>query len=60
MLRIEERQEAAEAAFETNRETLLNQLMTERQNRFFAAYMNNAKTRILIDVDLAAFAQAVT
>lgn len=60
VLRIEERQEAAEAAFETNRETLLNQLMTERQNRFFAAYMNNAKTRIPIDVDLAAFAQAVT
>ncbi len=60
VLRIEERQEAAEATFETNRETLLNQLMTERQNRFFAAYMNNAKSRIVIDVDLAAFAQAVT
>jgi len=32
---------------------------SEQQGRFFAAYMENAKTRIIIDVDMAAFAQAV-
>ena len=60
VLRVEEREEASESEFEANRETIRSQLMAERQNRFFAAYMENAKTRILINVDMAAFSQAVT
>ncbi len=60
VLRVEEREEASESEFEANHETIRSQLMAERQNRFFAAYMENAKTRILINVDMAAFSQAVT
>ena len=59
ILHVHERQEATAADFQATRETLRNDMITERQGQFFAAYMEHAKTRILIDVKLDVFAQAV-
>ena len=59
LLHVHERQEATAADLQATRETLRNEMVAERQNQFFAAYMENAKTQILIDVDLNAFAQAI-
>ena len=59
VLRVLERQEASDEGFETARETLRGQLISERQNQFFSAYMEKAKTKLLIDINMAAFAQAV-
>lgn len=58
VVRVHEREEADRADFETNRERLRSEMILERQNQFFTAYMENAKTRIPIDVDMGAFAQA--
>ena len=46
------------ADFQANRERLRSELILERQNQFFTAYMENAKARIPIDIDMGAFAQA--
>lgn len=59
VLRVLERQEASDADFAVARETLRSQLTAERQNQFFSAYMEKAKTKLLIDIDMAAFAQAI-
>jgi peptidyl-prolyl cis-trans isomerase D len=59
VLRVLERQEASDADFAVTRETLRSQLTAERQNQFFSAYMEKAKTKLLIDIDMAAFAQAI-
>ncbi len=59
ILHVHERQEATAADFQATRETLRNDMIAERQSQFYAAYMENAKTRILIDVKLDVFAQAV-
>ena len=59
ILHVHERQEATAADFQATRETLRNNLIAERQDQFFAAYMENAKARIRIDIKLDVFAQAV-
>ena len=59
ILHVHERQEATDADFQTMRETLRNDLIAERQGQFFAAYMENAKARIRIDIRLDVFEQAV-
>ncbi len=59
ILHVHERQEATAADFQATRETLRNDMIAERQSQFYTAYMENAKTRILIDVKLDVFAQAV-
>ena len=58
ILHLHERQEASASDFQAARETLRTQIISERQSQFFAAYMENAKARITIDVDLSVFAQA--
>ena len=59
ILHVHERHEATAADFQATRETLRYDMIAERQSQFYAAYMENAKTRILIDVKLDVFAQAV-
>lgn len=59
VVRLLERQEASDADFDLERETLRSQLTAERQNQFFSAYMEKAKTKLLIDIDMTAFAQAI-
>ncbi len=58
IVHVLERQDADPADLRANRERLRSEMVLERQNQFFAAYMQNAKTRIPIDIDLGAFAQA--
>ena len=58
VLRVHEREEADPADLQANRERLRSEMILERQNQFFGAYMEKAKTRIPIDVDMGAFAQA--
>jgi peptidyl-prolyl cis-trans isomerase D len=60
ILHVHERQEADDEDFETTRESLHQELVAERQSQFFSAYMENAKARITISIDLAALAQATT
>ena len=59
IVHVHERQEATESDFEATRETLRSEIIARRQSQFFAAYMANAKTRITIDVNTNALAQAV-
>jgi peptidyl-prolyl cis-trans isomerase D len=59
VLHVLEREEATQSEFVANRETLRNEIMAERQGQFFAAYMENAKARITIDIDMDAFTAAV-
>ena len=59
ILHVHERQEATDADFQKMRETLRNDLIAERQGQFFAAYMENAKARLRIDIRLDVFEQAV-
>ena len=59
ILHVHERQEATASDLQATRETLRNAMISERQGQFFAAYMENAKARIQIDVRLDVFAQAV-
>ena len=59
LLHVHERQEATASDLQATRELLRSEMVAERQNQFFAAYMENAKTQIMIDVDMNAFAQAV-
>ena len=58
VVHVHERQDADRADFQANRERLRSELILERQNQFFTAYMENAKARIPIDIDMGAFAQA--
>ena len=58
VVHIHERQDADEADLRANRERLRSELVIERQNQFFTAYMENAKARIPISIDMGAFALA--
>jgi peptidyl-prolyl cis-trans isomerase D len=58
VVHVHERQDADQADFQANRERLRSEMVLERQNQFYAAYMENAKTRIPIEIDMGAFAQA--
>ena len=46
VVHVHERQDADEADLRANRERLRSELVIERQNQFFTAYMENAKARI--------------
>ncbi len=58
IVHVHERQDADPADFQANRERLRSEMILQQQNQFFGAYMENAKTRIPIDIDMGAFAQA--
>ena len=58
VVHVHERQDANRADFQANRERLRSEMILERQNQFFTAYMENAKARIPINIDMGAFAQA--
>ena len=59
ILHVHEHEEASQADFRANLEQLRNEILADRQGQFFAAYMENAKTRITININMAAFAQAI-
>ena len=58
ILHVHERQEATAADFQATRETLRNDMIAEQRGQFYAAYLENVKARIRIDVRLDIFAQA--
>ena len=58
ILHVHERQEATAADFQATRETLRNDMIAEQQGQFYAAYLENVKARIRIDVRPDVFAQA--
>ena len=53
IVHLVEREEASAADLAQNRDTLRDELMFERQSRFFTAYMDNVKARLDITIDLA-------
>jgi peptidyl-prolyl cis-trans isomerase D len=59
IVHLVEREEASTADLAQNRDTLRDELMFQRQSRFFTAYMNNVKARLDITVDLAVLQQAL-
>ena len=58
ILHVHERQEATASDFQATREQLRNEMVAERQGQFFAAYMENAKIRMTIEIRPDVFAQA--
>ncbi len=58
VLHVHEREDADPAALQTSREQLRSEMILERQNQFYGAYMENAKARIPISIDMGAFALA--
>ncbi len=58
VLHVHEREDADPAELQTNRERLRSEMILERQNQFYGAYMENAKARIPISIDMGAFALA--
>lgn len=59
IVHLVEREEASAADLAQNRNTLRNELMLQRQSRFFTAYMDNVKARLDITIDLAVMEQAL-
>jgi peptidyl-prolyl cis-trans isomerase D len=59
ILHVHDRQEASPADLAATRESLRAELVSQRQNQFFSAYMENAKGRMTINIDMAAFSQVV-
>lgn len=59
VLHLVEREEASAGDLAQNRDTLRNELMLQRQSRFFTAYMDNVKERLDIMIDLAVLEQAL-
>ena len=59
IVHLVERQEASAADLAQNRDTLRDELLFQRQSRFFTAYMDNVKTRLDITIDLAVLERAL-
>ena len=58
VLHVHEREDADPADLQTSRERLRSEMILERQNQFYGAYMENAKARIPISIDMGAFTLA--
>ena len=58
VIHVHEREDADPADLQTNRERLRSEMVLERQNQFYGAYMENAKARIPISIDMGAFTLA--
>ena len=60
IIHVVERQEVADAEFAAAREAFRDELLVERRNRFFSAYMVQAKQRMRIDINPEALLQVTT
>ena len=60
IVHVMERQEVTDAEFAAARETLRDELLLERRNRFFSAYMVQAKQRMRIDINPETLLQVTT
>jgi len=59
IVHLVEKEDASEDDLATNQDALRNELLFSRQNQFFSAYMENAKERLDIDIDLEVLDQAL-
>ena len=59
ILHVHEREEASAEDFLNIREQLRNEILSDRQGQFYRAYMEKTKSKITINIDMAALAQAV-
>ena len=59
IVHLVEREEASAADLSQNRNTLRDELMLQRQSRFFTAYLDNVKARLEITIDLSVLEQAL-
>ena len=59
ILHVHEREEASAEDFLNIREQLRNEILSDRQGQFYRAYMEKAKSKITININMAALAQAV-
>ena len=59
IVHVAEREDASAEDLESNRDSLRDELLFSRQNQFFNAYMENAKERIDINIDLTVLDQAL-
>ena len=60
IVHVMERQEVTDAEFAAARETFRDELLLERRNRFFSAYMVQAKQRMRIDINPETLLQVTT
>jgi peptidyl-prolyl cis-trans isomerase D len=59
VIKVLERTEATDAEVAAGREALRQEMLTQRRDRFFAAYMTKAKQQMRIDVNREALQQVV-
>lgn len=59
IVHLVEKEDASEDDLATTQDALRNELLFSRQNQFFSAYMENAKERLDIDIDLEVLDQAL-
>ena len=59
-MKVLERQDVKADELAKQKETLRGELLNERKNKFFAAYMTKARLRMKIDINREVIAQIVT
>ena len=59
IVKVLERQDPAPADIASGKTALKGELLTERRNRFYAAYMNKARERMKVNVNRELLAQIV-
>jgi peptidyl-prolyl cis-trans isomerase D len=59
VVKVIEKQAPKPEEFATAKDSLRNELLNERRNRFYAAYMNKARERMKIEINRATIAQIV-
>jgi peptidyl-prolyl cis-trans isomerase D len=59
IFKVIEKQEATPTDITSNKDTFRKELLTDRRNRFFAAYMGKAKQKMKIDVNREALKRVV-
>jgi peptidyl-prolyl cis-trans isomerase D len=59
VVKVVEKTETSEADFTSNRDTFRNEILEDRRNRFFSAYMVKAKQKMKIEVNREAMARVI-
>ena len=59
IVRVVEKAETTDADFTSNKDTFRNEVLDDRRNRFFSAYMVKAKQKMKIEVNREAVARVI-
>jgi parvulin-like peptidyl-prolyl isomerase len=59
IVKVVEKAETTDADFSSNRDTFRNEILDDRRNRFFSAYMVKAKQKMKIELNREALARVV-